>query len=145
GGRWLFNSGVQYDSLNSVGIGTSNTQGYKLAVKGAALFTRVQVKAIDKWPDYVFDKGYRLRSLENVESYVRRYKHLPEIITAAKAGTEGVDVATHQAALLKKVEELTLYLIDENKQLKAQNEQLAAQSRQIAEQKALFERQQREI
>ncbi|HEY6902420.1 MAG TPA: hypothetical protein VI233_17305, partial [Puia sp.] len=117
--------------LNSVGIGTSNTQGYKLAVKGAALFTRIQVKAIDKWPDYVFGKGYRLRSLEDLENYVRKYKHLPEVVTAARVGKEGIDMAAAQGSILKKVEELTLYLIDENKQLKEQNRQITEQNARL--------------
>ncbi|MBS1663441.1 MAG: hypothetical protein JST68_20530 [Bacteroidetes bacterium] len=145
-GRWLFNNGVQYDSLNTVAIGTSSTpSGYKLAVKGSALFTRVQVMAAGSWPDYVFAKGYRLRSLEDLESYIRKYKHLPEIASAAKVDKEGINMAAAQSSILKKVEELTLYLIEENKQLKAQNDRLSDQSRQIAEQKALFEKQQREI
>ena len=143
----------------SVGIGTSPTSGYLLAVKGTALFTRVQVKAASNWPDYVFNKTYRLRSLEDLENYIGKYKHLPEIIPAGKAKAEGFDVATHQAAILKKVEELTLYLIDENKQLKVQvgqiaeqnkklgqqDKQIAGQGKQIAEQDARFREQQRQI
>ncbi len=101
--------------------------------------------AASKWPDYVFKRGYQLRRLEDLESYIDKYKHLPEIISAAKAGTEGVDLGANQAALLKKVEELTLYLIDENKQLKSQNNQLAEQNKKIEEQDRQIEEQDRQI
>jgi len=146
GGRWLYNNGLQYDSLNNIAIGTSNLpQGYRLAVKGAAVFTRVQVMPTSNWPDYVFRKGYRLRSLSELESYIGKYKHLPDMVSAATVSAKGIDVGANQAGLLKKVEELTLYLIDENKQLKEQNSQLAEQAkkveglqREMAELKALL-------
>jgi hypothetical protein len=145
-GKWLYNGGLQYDSLNNIAIGTSQLpSGYRLAVKGAAVFTRVQVLPIPNWPDYVFKKGYRLRSLQELENYIGKYRHLPEMASAATVATSGIDLGVNQAALLKKVEELTLYLIDENKQLKTQNTQLAQQDkkmedlqRQIDELKALL-------
>jgi hypothetical protein len=145
-GKWLYNGGLQYDSLNNVAIGTSQLpSGYRLAVKGAAVFTRVQVLPIPNWPDYVFKKGYRLRSLQELESYIGKYRHLPEMASAATVATSGIDLGVNQAALLKKVEELTLYLIDENKQLKTQNTQLTEQGkkmedmqRQLDELKALL-------
>ena len=145
-GKWIYSNGMQYDSADNIAIGASQVpSGYKLAVKGSALFTRVQVVAPGNWPDYVFKRGYRLRSLEELESYIDKHKHLPEIVSAAKVGVEGVDLGANQAAMLKKVEELTLYLIDENKQLKAQNSQLAEQGkkmddlqRQVDELKALL-------
>ena len=154
-GRWLFNgtANTAYDSTDNIAIGTSQAPaGYKLAVKGSALFTRVQVVALGNWPDYVFKRGYRLRSLDELEIYIDKHKHLPEIVSAAKVGAEGVDLGANQAAMLKKVEELTLYLIDENKQLKLQNSQIAEQNkkiaeqdRQITEQNARFQEQQRQI
>lgn len=115
----------------SVGIGTKNTYGYKLAVNGSAIFTKVKVKTAGTWPDYVFDKGYKLPDLASLERYLAEHKHLPEITPAAEAEREGIDVAAQQAALLKKVEELTLYLIEENKQLKAQLKKNAEQNTRI--------------
>lgn len=153
-GRWLFNAtaNTAYDSTDNIAIGINDAKGYKLAVKGTALFTRVQVLAANNWPDYVFRKEYRLRKLEDLASYIDKYHHLPEIVSAAKVGKDGFDLGANQAAILKKVEELTLYLIDENRRLSSQNSELEGQSKkivtlemQIAEQNALFQQQQREI
>jgi hypothetical protein len=152
-GRWMYNNGMQYDSINTVAVGTSQVPaGYMMAVKGAGVFTRLQVLAATNWPDYVFKKGYRLRSLEDLEDYIGKYRHLPEIVSAAKAGAEGIDLGANQASILKKVEELTLYLIDENKRLKTQNAQIeeqnkkiAGQDKQISEQNLRFQEQQRQI
>ena len=136
-GRWLFSTsanGTVYDSADNIAIGTNDAKGYKLAVKGSGLFTRVQVVAASNWPDYVFRKEYRLRKLEDLATYIDKYHHLPEIVSAAKVGKDGIDLGANQAAILKKVEELTLYLIDENKQLRSQNSQLEEQNKKIADQ-----------
>jgi hypothetical protein len=117
----------------TVGIGTKNTYGYKLAVNGTAIFTKVKVKTAGTWPDYVFEKGYALPGLAELEQYLIRHKHLPDITPAAEAQRDGIDVAAQQAALLKKVEELTLYLIEENKQLKAQIKKDAEQNAKITQ------------
>jgi len=132
-GRWKYagGTGTVYDSTDNIGIGTSNTQGYKLAVNGTAIFTKVKVKTAGTWPDYVFEKGYALSGLAELEQYLIVHKHLPDIIPAAEAERDGIDVAAQQAALLKKVEELTLYLIEENKQLKEQMKQQSAQNARI--------------
>jgi hypothetical protein len=116
-GRWIFSNGMQYDSVDNVGIGTSNTQGYRLAVNGNALITKVKVKAASAWPDYVFRKGYRLPGLERLEQFVSKHRHLPDLPAAAEVGSDGQDVGAGEAALLKKVEELTLYAIELNKKV----------------------------
>ncbi len=67
------------------------------------------------WSDYVFDKTYKLRSLKSLESYINENKHLPEIPTAAEVKDKGISVGDNQALLLKKIEELTLYVIELNK------------------------------
>ena len=117
----------------SVGIGTTNTQGYKLAVNGNAIFTKVRIKAYNAWPDYVFKKEYPLPGLDSLEKYIRLHQHLPGITPAEEVKTTGIDVADGQAALLKKVEELTLYLIKENKLLKECNKKLEKQQEEIDE------------
>jgi len=129
----------------TVGIGTKNTYGYSLAVNGKSIFTKVVVKAAGTWPDYVFKKDYTLPTLAEVERYIRTFKHLPGIPSAGAIQADGLDLGDHQAALLKKVEELTLYLIDQNKslaeqsrQLKEQNARLDAQQKQIDQLKALI-------
>jgi hypothetical protein len=109
-----------------------------LAVKGSGLFTHLQVKSVANWPDYVFEKKYKLRTLEDLESYIDRYKHLPDVVSVARVNSEGVDLGANQAAILKNVEELTLHLIEENRQLKAQNAKTAELEKKVAEQDARF-------
>jgi len=138
GGHWLYSNGTEYDSVDNIAIGTSNPQNYKFAVNGTAIFTKVKVKTAGTWPDYVFAKGYHLPDLKELEDYLARYRHLPGIASEAEVQKEGIDVGDNQAALLKKVEELTLYLIDENKALKEQNTKLQDQQRQIDELKKLI-------
>ena len=129
-----------YDSTDSTLIGISNPQGYKLAVNGTAIFTKVKVKTVGTWPDYVFRSGYSLPDLKELEQYLQTHHHLPGIASAAEVQRDGIDVGDQQAAVLKKVEELTLYLIeqnrtlaDQNKKLEEQNTRLLNQQRQIDE------------
>src|ERR1700744_888865 len=77
--QWQYASGVVFDSVDNIAIGTSNPQGYKLAVNGTAIFTKVKVKTAGTWPDYVFKKGYRLPDLAALEEYLVKYRHLPGI------------------------------------------------------------------
>ena len=145
GGHWLYSNGTEYDSLDNIAIGTSNPQNYKFAVNGTAIFTKVKVKTAGTWPDYVFAKGYHLPGLKELEDYLARYRHLPGIASEAEVQKEGIDVGDNQAALLKKVEELTLYLIDENKKLQTQAGQMKAQSDQMKSQQDRLDEQQKEI
>ncbi len=77
---------------------------------------------IDQWtisqvPDYVFKKDYKLRSLQEVEEYVTEKNHLPEVPSAEEIQKNGLDLAEMNMTLLKKVEELTLYTIQQQKQI----------------------------
>lgn len=99
----------------NVGIGTTDTKGYKLAVNGEAIFTRVKVKPFSGWPDYVFSKDYELPSLQEVEKYIEDNNHLPGIPSAVEVGKEGLDLGEMNKRLLQKVEELTLYIIEQQK------------------------------
>jgi hypothetical protein len=139
-GRWLYASGTGtvYDSLDNVAIGTSNPQGYKFAVNGTAIFTKVKVKTAGTWPDYVFEKGYGLPDLPALEKYIKANKHLPGILSAKEASERGIDVGENQATLLKKIEEMTLLLIRQDKQLTEQQAQLDSQQKEIDELKALI-------
>jgi hypothetical protein len=84
------------------------------------------------WPDYVFSARYQLPTLGSLEKYIRENHHLPGITTAGEVEEKGVDIGDNQAALLKKVEELTLYVIDQNKKLEAQNKKIETLSREIS-------------
>ena len=118
----------------TIGIGTKNTYGYQLAVNGTAIFTKAKVKTAGTWPDYVFKKEFVLPGLDDLERYVVEHHHLPGIASAQEVERDGIDIADHQAALLKEVEELTLYLIRENKTLSEQNKQVSEQAQQMTEQ-----------
>ncbi len=133
-GHWLYNNGVVYDSADAIAIGTSNPQGYKLAVNGTAIFTKVKVKTAGTWPDYVFRNGYTPPDLKDLEQYLRTYHHLPGIASEADVQQNGIDLGDQQPGILKKVEELTLYLIEQNKQLAEQNRQLQQQNTQLQDQ-----------
>lgn len=113
--RWQLTANLNYDTLDYVGIGTSNTQNYKLAVNGSAVFTKVVAKPQAIWPDYVFGPGYRLGSLEALGRYIDAHQHLPEVASADEVADHGIDVEAGQRVMLKKVEELTLYVIALNK------------------------------
>ncbi len=103
----------------NIGIGTTDTKGYKLAVNGDVIAERVVVKLQTNWPDYVFKKTYGLRPLEQVEQFINQNSHLPEVPSAQEVTDKGIDVGAMNAKLLQKVEELTLYLIEQNKEIKA--------------------------
>ncbi|MBK1442518.1 hypothetical protein JHJ32_21140 [Parapedobacter sp. ISTM3] len=105
---------VLNDLGGNVGIGT-NTPQAKLAVNGNILAKEVKVKTDITVPDYVFEPDYELPTLADVEAYVTEHKHLPEIPSARDIENDGLNLAEMNLLLLKKVEELTLYLIEERK------------------------------
>ncbi|MFS4470794.1 cell wall anchor protein [Chryseobacterium sp. T20] len=92
----------------------------------------VEVKA-NVWADYVFKKEYQLRSLEDVEKHINEKGHLPNIPTAQEVLENGINVAEMNSKLLEKIEELTLYSIEQNKQLKFQAEEIKMLKKQSEE------------
>lgn len=102
----------------NVGIGTYNPQA-KLAVNGEILAKSVRVNTgSEYWPDYVFSSDYELMSLDDLENYIEDNKHLPGIISAEEVGSQGdVDLGEMNVKLLEKIEELTLYIINLQKQI----------------------------
>lgn len=104
----------------NVGIGTS-TPGEKLEVNGTIRSKKVKVEATG-WPDYVFASNFQLRPLSEVASFINENQHLPEVPSANEIEKEGLDLGAMDATLLKKVEELTLYTIDQEKRIKKQDE-----------------------
>jgi hypothetical protein len=102
----------------SVGIGTSSPGSFKLAVEGKIGANEVQVRTAGSgWADYVFFDNYQLRPLTEVERFVKQNHHLPEVPSAAEVEKNGHNLGQMDAILLKKIEELTLYLIEQQKQL----------------------------
>jgi hypothetical protein len=109
----------------NVGIGTATPQA-KLAVNGDIFSKKVKVTQTG-WPDYVFHATYSLRPLFEVEQYIQLYHHLPEVPSAAEVEKDGVDLGDNQAVLLKKIEELTLYVISLNKEVEALKKEVGRQ------------------
>lgn len=107
----------------NVGIGTTSPQS-KLAVNGTITTTKLKVTQ-SGWADYVFEKGYNLPTLQEVEVFIKANKHLPGVVSAKEVEKDGLDVGENQAALLKKIEEMTLYMIDMKKQLDSQQKRIA--------------------
>ncbi len=95
---------------NSVGIGcTPGLDNYKLNVNGKIRATEIQVET--GWADFVFEDDYNLMPLQELDSYIKENKHLPEIPTTKEVEENGISVGEMNAKLLQKVEELTLYII----------------------------------
>ncbi len=130
---------------SSVGIGTSNTYTYSLAVNGSAIFTQVVVKPFSAWPDYVFQPAYQLPSLYSVSQYIQANHHLPEMPSADSVEKNGLDLGSAQAKLLKKIEELTLYMIDADRHAREQDTIIAGQQALLVQMKELLKTQQHEI
>jgi len=107
----------------NVGIGTTSTGIHKLAVEGSIGARRVKVNQTG-WADFVFQPDYQLPTLHEIETYIKSNQHLPGMPTAAEVEKEGLDLGETDKKLLQKIEELTLYLIDQQKQLKSQQEQI---------------------
>lgn len=107
-----------YNGSGFVGIGTRTPQS-KLAVAGTITAQRVKVTS-SGWADFVFQPGYALPALQEVEQYIAKHRRLPDIPSAAEIEKEGQDVGEINKKLLQKIEELTLYMIDLQKQVKAQ-------------------------
>lgn len=99
----------------NVGIGTSNTT-YKLNVNGNIRAKGIIVES--DWADFVFEDDYRLRPLAEVEKYIKENKRLPEMPSAKEIQKKGFEVAETSTLLLQKIEELTLYIIEQNKRIK---------------------------
>lgn len=118
------NPAIFINAVNDVAIGTNNTAGYKLAVAGNMIAAKIKVKSQNNWPDFVFEPSYKLPTLQQLESFIKENNHLPDMPSAKEALEQGIDLGDNQAKLLQKIEELTLYIIDQNKKLEAVQQQL---------------------
>ena len=76
-------------------------------------------------PDYVFEPGYKLKTLAEVDQFIAENGHLPGVPSAADVAATGLDMTRMQLAQLEKIEELTLHSISQDKQLSAQQEEIA--------------------
>ncbi len=107
----------------NLGLGVKDTKGYKLAVAGSKgiIAEEVTVKLKSAWPDYVFANDYKLPTLKDVENHIKEKGHLANIPSAKEVKENGVKLGEMNTKLLEKVEELTLYTIQQEKKLEKQN------------------------
>jgi hypothetical protein len=126
-------AGNTYVTINqgNVGIGTTNTHTYKLAVNGSAIATSMTVQGYTSWPDYVFKPAYTLPTLTEVKTYIDQNHHLPEIPSAEQIEKDGLNLGEMNKLLVKKVEELTLYLIEKDKKQNEQEEEIKLLKQQM--------------
>ena len=121
----------------NVGIGTVNISDttYKLFVEKGIRTRKLKVDAASiVWADYVFDKDYKLTSLPELDKFIQQHKHLPGVQSTAEINKNGIDVGENQAVLLKKIEELTLYIIEQDKKAEVQQVTLSQQKNTSADQ-----------
>ncbi|WP_421876519.1 hypothetical protein [Marinoscillum sp.] len=121
GGTMVYDSFEEVSTLivnnnNNVGIGT-NSPDVKLTVKGNIHAEEVKVDLNVPGPDYVFDEEYELASLDEINAYIKANKHLPEVPSAKEMEINGINLSEMNMLLLRKVEELTLHLIEKDQEV----------------------------
>ncbi len=118
------NNGATYIGVEKVSSGPHTdamlTVGGKVACKEVRVFNNTS----GYWADFVFDKEYKLMPLIDVEKYYKNNNHLPNIPTAQQIMEHGNDLAKTDALLLQKIEELTIYLVQQQKEIEALKNQI---------------------
>ncbi|MFH6985804.1 hypothetical protein [Marinoscillum luteum] len=110
---------------HKVAIGTTDFSGnHRLRVEGSIGAREIKVEGGPGWSDFVFKNDYKLRTLEEVEQHISEKGHLPEIPSEAEVAENGINLGEMNAKLLQKIEELTLYLIEQNKEIKELQEKV---------------------
>ncbi|QQT25052.1 hypothetical protein [Sphingobacterium spiritivorum] len=124
-GYW--NDVMTLTTSGNVGIGTLQPQE-KLSVNGNIRAKEIKVEN-SNWPDYVFKPSYQLMPLSRIAYFIKENGHLPDVPSAKEVSEKGIDLGANQATLLKKIEELTLHMIEMEKNLK----KLEEENREIKE------------
>ncbi|GGH00640.1 hypothetical protein [Pedobacter zeae] len=122
GQQWYYGDDITIDGSGYVGIGINNPSE-KFTVNGKIKAKEIRVDGAGT-PDYVFEEDYKNLSLKEIEQYIKKNKHLPEIPSASEAAENGIALGEMNKLLLKKIEELTLHLIEKDKALSDVQERL---------------------
>ncbi len=124
GGNVIFCGAEQGAVGIGVTAGTSIPAGYLLAVDGKILSEEVRVELSGDWPDYVFANDYKLPSLDKLRNYIAENKHLPNIPAAAEVEKNGFELGDMQKRMIEKIEELTLYVLQLETEMKVMQKKL---------------------
>ena len=125
---WSVSGEHVYRLTGNVGIGVE-VPDQKLVVDGTVKAEGYRLRMIPA--DYVFEEGYDLLSLDEVASYIRNHGHLPGVDSGAEMKANGLGISRMQTTLLEKIEELSLYIIAQHKQLRVQGHRLASQQQKL--------------
>ncbi|HVI44218.1 MAG TPA: hypothetical protein VM802_05095 [Chitinophaga sp.] len=129
-GDVILASPYQTSRSGNVGIGTTNPGSYKLAVEGTIGARKVKVTQA-AWADYVFSPDYKLPTLAAVEAFIKAHGHLPDVPSAAEVTKDGLDLAEINKQQMQKIEELTLYLIQQQKTIEQQQQRIDKMEKQL--------------
>ena len=122
-GSTNWNTAKMYlNHYGNLGIGTTNPTE-RLSVNGNIRAKKLIISQ-QNWSDYVFDKDYKLRPLNELEKFIQQYQHLPDVPSTKEVQSKGINVGDTQALLLKKIEELTLYVIELKKENLTQQQEI---------------------
>lgn len=110
-------------------VGSANVSNYNLFVKGGILTDEVRVRTT--WADYVFNEEYELRPLSVLETYIKENKHLPNVPSAKEVENNGIEVGNIVSIQQEKIEELTLYIIEQDKKLQQAQKEIGGLRRDI--------------
>ncbi|MCI3935977.1 hypothetical protein MQX03_02125 [Chryseobacterium aahli] len=125
-------------NYTKIGIGTynvdcANCTDYRLFVRNGIKTEKVKVEiaASNGWADYVFAKDYKLTPLRDLESYINKNGHLPEVPTTEEAIANGIELKAMNILLLKKIEELTLYTLQQQKNIEEQSKRIETLEKKV--------------
>ena len=117
--EWLNGGNVLFNNSGGVLINTSYIpSGYHLAVGGKIIAEEVLVELQTAWPDYVFKTDYKLPSISELNAFIKENSHLPGVPSQKEVSENGISLGEMNGILLKKIEELTLYIIQQDERIK---------------------------
>lgn len=108
----------------NVAVGTVMASGYKLSVEGKIICTELRVDQVTNWPDYVFRNDYQLMPLDHLRKFIYKNGHLPNIPASGEIENSGMDVGDMQKRMMEKIEELTLYILQQQEQIEKLQKEL---------------------
>ena len=127
---------MNLNNNGNLGLGVTNATE-RLSVNGNVRAKEVKVEATN-WPDYVFGDEYTIMPLDSLEAYIKSEKHLPEMPSAAIVESQGISLGEMNKMLLKKVEELTLHVIEKDHQINNQQKKMDTMNNDLQEIKLLL-------